>query len=52
MNEEKKKCGLYMRVSTEDQAREGHCLDEQLDRIKELCKYKRYNNSYEQPKRE
>ena len=23
MNEEKKLCGIYMRVSTEDQAREG-----------------------------
>ena len=30
-------------VSTEDQAREGHSLDEQLDRIKELCTYKRYD---------
>lgn len=29
MNEEKKKCGLYMRVSTEDQACEGFSLPEQ-----------------------
>ena len=29
MNEEKKKCGLYLRVSTEDQAREGFSLPEQ-----------------------
>ena len=29
MNEENKKCGLYMRVSTEDQAREGFSLPEQ-----------------------
>ena len=29
MNEEKKKCGLYMRVSTEDQAREGFSIPEQ-----------------------
>lgn len=27
--EEKKLCGLYMRVSTEDQAREGFSLPEQ-----------------------
>lgn len=39
----KLKTAVYIRVSTEDQAREGHSLDEQLDRIKELCKYKRYN---------
>lgn len=26
MNEEKKLCGIYMRVSTEDQAREGFSL--------------------------
>lgn len=40
--EENKKVGVYIRVSTEDQAREGHSLDEQLDRIKEFCKFKRY----------
>ena len=28
MDEEKKKCGLYMRVSTEDQAKEGFSLPE------------------------
>ena len=33
MNEEKKKCGLYMRVSTEDQAREGFSLPEQRERL-------------------
>ena len=31
MNEEKKKCGLYMRVSTEDQAREGFSVPEQKE---------------------
>ena len=36
--EENKKVGVYIRVSTEDQAREGHSLDEQLDRIKAFCK--------------
>ena len=29
MNSEKKLCGLYMRVSTEEQAREGFSLPEQ-----------------------
>lgn len=36
------KVGVYVRVSTEDQAREGHSLDEQLDRIKAFCKFKKY----------
>lgn len=34
------KTAVYIRVSTEDQAREGHSLDEQLDRIKNYCKFK------------
>ena len=29
MDNEKKLCGIYMRVSTEDQAREGFSLPEQ-----------------------
>lgn len=33
MVEEKKKCGLYMRGSTEDQAREGFSLPEQKERF-------------------
>lgn len=33
MKDEKKKCGLYMRVSTEDQAREGFSLPKQNDNI-------------------
>ncbi len=37
------KTAVYIRVSTEDQAREGHSLDEQLDRIKEFCNYKKLN---------
>lgn len=32
MDNEKKLCGLYMRVSTEDQAREGFSLPEQRER--------------------
>lgn len=34
--------GLYPRVSTEDQSRYGHSLDEQEDRLKKLCDYKEY----------
>ena len=42
MSEEKKKCGLYMRVSTEDQAREGFSLPEQRERLETFCKFKGY----------
>ena len=42
MNEEKKKCGLYLRVSTEDQAREGFSLPEQKERLETFCKFKGY----------
>ena len=42
MNKEKKKCGLYMRVSTEDQAREGFSLPEQKERLEAFCKFKGY----------
>ena len=42
MNEEKKKCGLYMRVSTEDQVREGFSLSEQRERLETFCKFKGY----------
>ena len=42
MVEEKKKCGLYMRVSTEDQAREGFSLPEQKERLEAYCKFKGY----------
>ncbi len=42
MNEEKKKCGLYMRVSTEDQAHEGFSLPEQKERLEAFCKFKGY----------
>ena len=42
MNEGKKKCGLYMRVSTEDQAREGFSLPEQKERLESFCKFKGY----------
>ena len=42
LNEEKKKCGLYMRVSTGDQAREGFSLPEQRERLETFCKFKGY----------
>ena len=42
MNDEKKKCGLYLRVSTEDQAREGFSLPEQKERLESFCKFKGY----------
>jgi len=32
------KAGIYIRVSTEDQAREGFSLPEQEKRLRELCK--------------
>ena len=38
MNEE----GIYIRVSTEDQAREGFSLGEQEEKLKQLCEYKDY----------
>lgn len=37
MNEEKKIAGLYIRVSTEDQAREGFSLPEQEKRLRAMC---------------
>ena len=35
-------CGLYLRVSTEDQAREGFRLPEQRERLETFCKFKGY----------
>ena len=42
MNEEKKLCGIYMRVSTEDQAREGFSLPEQKEQLEAYCKFNGY----------
>jgi Site-specific recombinases, DNA invertase Pin homologs len=39
---EKKIAGIYIRVSTEDQAREGFSLGEQKERLEALCKFKGY----------
>ncbi len=46
MVEEKKKCGLYMRVSTENQAREGFSLPEQREILEAFCKFKGYEIIY------
>lgn len=40
--EEKKIAGIYIRVSTEDQAREGFSLGEQEEKLRQLCKYKEF----------
>ena len=42
MDNEKKLCGIYMRVSTEDQAREGFSLPEQKERLEVYCKFNGY----------
>lgn len=42
MNKENKIAGIYIRVSTEDQAREGFSSGEQEERLREFCKFKRY----------
>ena len=39
----KKNAAIYCRVSTEDQAREGYSLGEQLEKLKDLCKFRDYN---------
>ncbi len=42
MNDEKKVAGIYKRVSTLDQKREGFSLGEQEEKLKEFCKFKGY----------
>ena len=42
MKEERKIAGIYIRVSTEDQAREGFSLGEQEEKLRQLCNYKEY----------
>ena len=41
-NEKKNVAGIFIRVSTEDQAREGFSLGEQKEKLEALCKYKGY----------
>lgn len=38
----RKKAGIYVRVSTEHQAREGYSLEEQVLKLQDLCKYRDY----------
>jgi len=40
MDNERKVTGVYIRVSTEDQAREGFSLGEQEEKLLQLCKFK------------
>lgn len=40
--EERKIAGIYIRVSTEDQVREGFSLREQEEKLRQLCDYKGY----------
>ena len=40
MDEERKVAGIYIRVSTDDQVREGFSLGEQQEKLEQLCKYK------------
>ena len=46
MNEEKKSetdkkiAGIYIRVSTENQVREGFSIGEQKEKLEQLCKFK------------
>ncbi len=42
MDNERKVAGVYIRVSTEDQAREGFSLGEQEEKLRQLCNYKEY----------
>lgn len=42
MEEEIKVASIYIRISTEDQAREGFSLGEQEEKLKQLCDYKGY----------
>lgn len=39
---DKKIAGIYIRVSTEDQVREGFSLSEQSEKLQDLCKYRGY----------
>lgn len=42
MNEEKKIAGIYKRVSTLEQKRDGFSLPEQEEKLREFCKFKGY----------
>ena len=51
MNSDKKVTGIYIRVSTEDQAREGFSLGEQLEKLQDLCKYLKMSRKLKRRKR-
>ena len=42
LEEEKGICGLYLRVSTEDQVREGFSIPKQKERLEAFCKYNNF----------
>lgn len=42
MNKEKKIAGIYIRVSTDGQAKEGFSLPEQEKRLRAMCGFKGY----------
>lgn len=42
MKTEKKKAVIYVRVSTDDQAREGHSIETQLEKCQSLCNLREY----------
>ena len=42
IDEERKVAEIYIRVSTEDQAREGFSLPEQEKKLRAMCEYKGY----------
>ena len=42
MEDEKTVCGIHPRVSTKDQSRFSNSLDEQEERLKQLCNLKDY----------
>lgn len=39
-----RKCALYVRVSTSNQAEEGESLDEQIQKLRGYCSYKNWND--------
>ena len=43
MEENKRIAGIYTRVSTEDQAREGFSMGEQEEKLKQYCDFKGYD---------
>jgi len=40
------RCGVYVRVSTDDQRNNGYSIDSQLRMIKEYCEKNEYSNKF------